>query len=450
MRRRCVLSLVLVASVAQSAEAPSAGALVLPPVGTFAVGKKGPFAGVDTRKTTDRFDTAGHKRLVTAFDAKLGGKAIPADVTLGLLEKANVTAKNVDKPESLKALAAAAKVEWLVTFDLGAKSSSLTAQIHDSAGNKVGDAIVLPKAQLGLTDAQAQQMAELVVPKLLVLEKARIDTIAELNRQAELLKPKPPEEFVDTELTQLKKKRAPDAAPEGSSWPDARRVRAFVAVGPGAAVRDLQLSGNQAAQLADLKNNAIVGLGVAAAIMPLELFDATAGRSWSQLSLEFHYRRAFVEARSDSPGFEGTTCSMNDDDVQLRAGWRYRFGDGDGYAPTIGVAGGWSQENTQFQCSLPLVSTTWRGVDAQLRIRQPLYKNVLTLEVVGGPRFVLPGPLAANPQFSLSGEAWLELKPVSILFARGGARASWLRASNPELAAVDTRAFFAFELGAFF
>ncbi|MGV3619286.1 MAG: hypothetical protein ACO1OB_00635 [Archangium sp.] len=444
MRRRCLLSLVLVASVASAAETPTAGALVLPPVGTFAVGKKGPFAGVDTRKAQERFDAAGHKRLVTAFDAKLGGKAIPADVTLGLLDKANVTAKTVDKPESLKKLAEAAKVEWLVTFEFGSKANSLTAQIHDATGNKVGDAIVLPKAQLGLTDAQAREMAELVVPKILVLEKARIDTIAELNRQAELIKPPPPEEFVDTELVQLKKQ------PEVGTWPDPKRVRAFVAVGPGAAVRDLQLSGNQAGQLADLTNNAIVGLGIAAAIMPLELFDATGGKSWSQLSLEFHYRRAFVEARSNSPGLEGTTCTMNDDDLQLRAGWRYRFGDGDGYAPTIGVAGGWSQENTQFQCALPLVSTTWRGVDAQLRIRQPLYKNLLTLEVVGGPRFILPGPLASNPQFSLSGEAWLELKPVSILFARGGARASWLRASNPELAAVDTRAFFALELGAFF
>ena len=96
------------------------------------------------------------------------------------------------------------------------------------------------------------------------------------------------------------------------------------------------------------------------------------------------------------------------------------------------------------------MSTTWRGVDAQLRIRQPLFRDLVTLELIGGPRILLPGPLAASPGFSLSAEAWLEVKPVSVLFARAGVRYSRLQAANPTLAAVDSRTFLALELGAFF
>lgn len=448
--RRCCLWLLLsaIAGSAHAAETSSAAAIVLPPVATVAVGKKGPFAGVDTRKSAERFDTAAHRRLVAAFDAKLGGKTLPADVVLGLLSNAKVTAKNVSTPEALKTVATTAKVEWLVAFSFG-KSNTLTAQIHDAQGAPVGDAYVLTRASNGLNDAQAKEVAEQLAPRILVLEKARLDTLAELARQAAVVTPKE-EEFVDTELTQLNKKRSAPAGTSDEGWkPDPDRTRAWVAIGPGAALRDLQLSGETADQLALLENGGVVGLGVAASLFPLELFDATGGKAWSQLSLEVHYRRAFVQARTEAAGFEGA-CSMTDDDLQLRAGWRYRLGEAGGYLPTIGVAGGWSQEQTRFECNLPLVSTTWRGVDAQLRVRQPLFKNIVTLELVGGPRVILPGPLAAQPGFSFSGEAWLEVKPVSILFARAGGRASYLQAANPQLSAIDTRAFFALELGAFF
>lgn len=417
--------------------------LLLPPVATVAVGKKGGFVGVDTRKTAERFDLAAHQRLVTAFNAKLGGRVLSADVAQGLLSKAGVTTRNIDKPEALAKLATAARVEWIVTFTI-TRSNALIAQILDAQGKPVGDASSLASVSPGLKDAQAEAIAALVAPKLDTFEKGRVELLNDLARQAAAAKPPPPEEFVDTELTQLKKKRNATGGTDDEGWkPDPNRTRVWVAVGPGAALRDLQLTGDETAQLSELENGGVVGLGIAAQLFPLEFFDATGGKRWSQLSLEVHYRRAFVQARTAD-----TTCSMTDDDLQLRAGWRYRLGEG--YLPTIGIAGGWSQEQTRFECSLPLVSTTWRGVDAQLRIRQPLFRDIVTLELVGGPRFILPGPLAAQPGFSFSGEAWLEVKPVSVLFARAGGRASYLQASNASLAATDTRAFFALELGAFF
>lgn len=429
------------APVSPPPPAPMRGVLVLPPVMTVLVGKK-PFAGIDTRKPVERFDLVGHKKLVSAVDAKLGGKVLPADITIGLLTKENLTPTTLDAPGALQKLAEAANVEWLVRFTLN--KSVLRAQVVDRSGQPVGTSASLNEATT-LTDTQATSLAANVVSDIETLERARIAGLIEAARSAEAERPPPPEELVDTDLELMKKKKTT----ESTSWsPNPSRVRAWVAVGPGAVLRDLSLQGEATTQLAELENGAVVGLGVAAQVLPLELFDATAGKAWSQLSLEVHYRRAFVQARGVAGGLENAPCTMTDDDLQLRAGWRYRLGDG--YLPTIGVAGGWSQEQTRFECNLPLVSTTWRGVDAQLRIRQPLFRDIVTLELVGGPRFVLPGPLAATPGFSLSAEAWLEVKPVSVLFGRAGARMSRLQAANPALQATDTRAFFALELGAFF
>jgi hypothetical protein len=445
MGRRSTVLLLVLSAAASQAEETLKGVLVTPPVATVVVGKKGAFVGVDTRKTIERFDAAAHLKLVTAFNAKLGGKALPADTAQGILTKEGVTAPTLDNPGVLERVAKAANVEWVVTFTLS-RTNLLTARLFDATGKPAGEPTLVNEVAT-VTEAQAQTVAALVAPKLLALEKARVDAIAEAKRKAaaELPPPPPPpEELVDSDLEQLKVKQS-----GGPSWqPERNRVRALVAVGPGAALRGLELAGDAVATLADLENGAVVGLGVTAQVLPLELFDATAGRAWSQLSLEVHYRHAFVQAKGVSGGLEGETCSMNDDDLQLRAGWRYRLGDG--YLPTIGIAGGWSQEQTKFQCSLPLVSTTWRGIDAQLRVRQPLFRDFVTLELIGGPRFLLPGPLAESRGVSLSAEAWLEVKPVSVLFARAGARFSRLQAGNASLSAIDTRTFVALELGAFF
>lgn len=416
------------------------GVLVLPPVSSSVVGKKGAFVGVDTRRTVERFVLPAHVKLVKATDKKLGGKVLTADVAQGVLNKESVLASAVDKPAVLARLAKVTGVNWVVTFTLN--NLVLTATISDSAGKAMTQGLTITGVST-LNDAQADSMAAVLVPRILELEKARVAAEAARKPAVVVAPPPPPEEDLhDAELDQLNAPQISTSRPL-----DRNRVRALVAVGPGATLRGLALSGETANALADLENGVVVGLGVNAQLMPLEFFEATSGKAWSQVSLEVHYRRAFVRAQGVAGGLEGASCTMTDDDLQLRVGARYRLGDG--YLPTIGLAGGWSQEQTRFDCSLPLVSTTWRGIDAQLRVRQPLFRDLVTLELIGGPRILLPGPLAESPGFSLSAEAWIEVKPVSILFGRVGVRYSRLQAANPSLTAVDSRTFLALELGAF-
>jgi hypothetical protein len=299
----------------------------------------------------------------------------------------------------------------------------------------------------GIPQKSADELARFVGKEVSTLAKQKADAdAAALAAKAPPpapLPPPPPEDEADPELSTTKSVVA---------WtPSASRVRVAVTVGPGAAVRDLSLSGDGAASLAELRNNGVVGLGVYAQLKPLELFDGTAGQRYSDLELEVHYRHAFVHAQGIAGAVAGQDCTMSDDDVQARLSWRYRLGsDASSMLPSVGVGGGWSQEATLFSCSLPVVSTTWRGVDAQLRVRQPLWRDVLALDLSVGPRFLVGGPDASRPGFSVSGEAWLELKPASVFFARGGARVSRLVAATDTLGVVDTRAFFALEVGAFF
>jgi hypothetical protein len=299
----------------------------------------------------------------------------------------------------------------------------------------------------GVPERVADAVAALTVIRLTAAAKQKAE--ADLAAQALIAAAAPPppapppvEDEVDPELT------APVAA--RAAWqPDANRVRAAVTVGAGAVLRGLELSGEGAATLAELRNGPVPGLGVYVQLKPLELFDGTAGKRWSDLELELHYRRAFVRATGVGGDLEGQSCTMSDDDVQARLTWRWRLGEHP-LATSLGVAGGFSHEATLFACALPVVSTTWRGVDAQLRVRQPLWREVLALELSVGPRFLLGGPDAPRPGFSFGGEAWLELKPASVFFARAGVRASRLAAATDALAVVDTRVFLALEVGAFF
>ncbi len=419
------------------------GVLVLPPVATVVTGQKRGFVGLDTRKAVERFQLPAHQKLVSAFDRRLSGKVVPADVAMGLLNKEGITPSTLNKSQTVARLAQAAQVEWVLTFTLS-KANALIASINDSAGNSAGEPSVITDVTT-LSDAQADALANLLAPRLLELEKDRLKAEEEKNKALSAPPlPAPEEQLVDVDLEAVKKESGPFA----NRSIDKNRVRALVAVGPGATLRSLEVSGDAAHSLAELTNGTVIGLGFNAQLMPLEFFDATSAKAWSQVSLEAHYRRAFVHAQGESGNLEGQSCTMTDDDLQLRVGARYRLGEG--YLPTIGLATGWSQEQTRFDCSLPLLSTTWSGVDAQLRVRQPLFRDIVTLELIGGPRFLLSNAPGAAPGLSVSGEAWVEVKPYSILFARAGGRFSRLQATMASLAAVDTRSFLSLEIGAFF
>ncbi len=427
-----------------SSAAEVSSVAVLPPVVRVSAGGGG-FVGFDAKKTSEKFDLAGHKRLVTAFSAQLSGKVVPADSVMGFLARESIIAPQLKSPAVLSKIAKALKVDWLVGFEFN-KTGGLVGTLFDAEGKAVAEPSLVANA-LSVNQKRADELAGLVSSKL--IELAKKQKAEEAAKAAAVAPPvtvlPPPEDDVpDAELHPVVTQRA--------GWsPDPSRTRAIVTVGPGAVFRGLQLSGDGAAALAELRNNGVVGLGVYAQVTPLQLFEPTANKAWSDLELEVHYRRAFVIAQGLGGGVEGQSCTMTDDDLQLRGTFRWKLGSAPGsMLPSVGVGGGWSQEQTIFSCALPLVSATYRAADVQLRVRQPLYRDVVSLDLAVGPRFVLPGPFATKPGFSIAGEAWLEARPYSVLFARGGARVSRLQVANDSLAVVDTRAFFALELGAFF
>jgi hypothetical protein len=111
---------------------------------------------------------------------------------------------------------------------------------------------------------------------------------------------------------------------------------------------------------------------------------------------------------------------------------------------------GLAQEQTTADCSASVPSLVYRGLDLQLRYKQPLGGDVFALDLAAGPRVLFSGPQAPSPGFSFAGELWLEVKPVSVLFLRAGARLSRLVLANDALGFVDLRTFVGAEVGAFF
>jgi hypothetical protein len=425
--------------------------VVLPPVLKVVTSKQGGFIGFDAKKTTLKWDTAGHKRLVDALSAALDGKVVPAEATLGALPKAELTPSNVGEPEPQSRLARALNVGWVVSFELTA-GQALIGRIADFEGKPAGEKSTVENAA-GLKQPVVDAMAGLIAAKVRALTKAREEERAAAAAAALVAltppPPKPVEQVVDAELAavsaqaELAKQEAPSELLPSPATP-----RVTVAVGPGMATRSLTVGGVEAPSLAELRSTAAMGMGVMVQVHPLQFFKKTKGRRWSDLVAEVHYRRTFTQASGTGGSVDGQRCEVTEDDFQARGTWRYRLGDHP-YVPSVGVGAGFSQEQTNFSCSFPVVSAMYRGADVQLRVRQPLFRDLVSLDVAVGPRLLIGGP-DGQPGFSLSGEAWVEARPMPFLFARGGARLSRLQLSTAGLAVVDTRTFFTVELGAYF
>ncbi|MBL8940263.1 MAG: hypothetical protein JNM69_37300 [Archangium sp.] len=411
--------------------------LLLPPI-VRVTQSQGGFSGFDTKKTFDKFDYASHKKFVASLGKQLEGKVLGADVIQGAIVKEGFTVALARTPAGLSKLARATNVGFIVLLEFN-KTASLVATIHDAEGVVKGEPLYVANAG-GLTQKNGDDLAAILGKALIDLSKEKP---AAAVATVETPPPPPPEEDIN-DAPPLEVKQAPK---EWSADPDKTRV--VVAVGAGAALRGLSISGEAASQLAELRNNGVVGVGVYAQVQPLQFIPSMAGKRWADLEVEVNFRRAFVKATGVEGAAQGTNCSMTDDDLQVRGTYRFKVADAT-YAPSIGVGGGWSQERTLFDaCTLPLVSATYRGIDAQLRIRQPLFRNLLALDLAAGPR-ILQGSSATATKLSLAGEAWLELKPASVFFVRGGARGSRLSAELPGLTVVENRFFFALEAGAFF
>ncbi len=409
--------------------------LLLPPI-VRVTQSQGGFSGFDTKKTFDKFDLASHKRFVASLQKQLGGKLVPAEATQGAMTKESFTPAQARTPAGLARLARVTNVGFVVTLDFN-KTGSLVAQVHDVNGAPQGAPSYLTNAG-GLSQKNADDLAPILGKVLIELSKEKP---VEATPVAEVA-PVPEEDVQDSP--------PPELVATPTEWvPDPDKARVTVAVGAGGVLRQLGITGEASGQLAELRNNGVVGVGVYAQVQPLQFVPALSGKRFSDLEVELHFRRAFVRATGVEGSAQGQSCSMTDDDLQVRGSYRVKVAEGT-YAPFIGVGGGWAQERTLFDaCTLPLLSASYRGFDAQLRIKQPLFRNVLALDVSAGPRF-LSGNEATATRFSLAGEAWLEVKPVSVLFARAGVRASRLSAESKNLSVVETRLFFALEAGAFF
>lgn len=418
--------------------------LVMPPT-VRQTTNQGGFVGFDAKKVTEKYDFAAHKRLVTAFSKELEGRVLSAETTVGALQKEGIVAAASRTGAAIAKIAKATNVDWVVTFEFN-KTGALVGTVWDADGQPAGEPSYVTGAS-AITQKHADDMARFVVKQLAVVAKKKAEAREKAQPVVESPSlPSPPEHDVhDAELLALKEEAKEDTP--SFFRVDPARTRLAVTVGPGAVTRGFTVSGDSAADLAELRTGGAVGLGVYAMVSPLQFFEKTAGKRWSDLELEVHYRRAFVRANGVAGAVEGQPCTMTDDDLQVRGTYRYKLGDG--FLPSVGLGGGWSQEQTLFACTLPLVSTSYRGIDAQLRVRQPLFRDILALELAIGPRLLMPGATLTRPGFSIAGEAWLELKPYSFLFTRGGARFSHLQAANDTLSVVDTRTFFALELGAY-
>ncbi len=425
--------------------------LVVPPIVKVTTKQGGAFAGLNTAKTVEKFDAAAHQRLVAAFSKELEGKVIPAEAAFGAVAKAGATPATLRTQAGREKLAQATNVAWLVTFEFN-RTGALVGTLYDAQGNQAGEPSYVTNAA-AISQKNADDVAGFVAKQLIAVADARAkaNAAAEAARLAELPKTPPPPEtkaddFVDPDEAARLKRRAEAERKAFKADPD--RTRVAIAVGPGVTFRGLEVGGDNAGRLAELRNTPTTGLAVYANLQPFQWFDKTAKSRFGDLQVDVHYRRAIVQAKvTEGPGV-GTVCQMTDDDLMVRGTYRFQVAPKP-HAPWIGVGGGFSQESTVFACSLPLPSTSLRGIDAQLRVRQPIVPGKLALEGSVGPRFLLSAP-GLTPGFSLSGELWAELKPVSVFFGRAGVRVSRLVAANEVASLVDTRTFVGLELGVFF
>ena len=318
--------------------------LLLPPLVQVAVKPSGlSFAGVEA-KMVERFDNAGLAKLFPAFSKELSGRVVSVDATLMVMKREQLKASQAKQPATLARAAKAADAAWVIVFEV-AKNGTLTATIHDALGESQGTAVVLPQAA-ALKPKDTSAVAAAVVKQLADLSAPKTNAVSE--PAPVVLESTPPagsesEDVagdVDVELRRERQSRVLGMKVDHS------QVRWVVATGAGASTRSLGVSGEGVTRLAELRNQAAPGWGVYVNVAPLKFVEAWAERPWSELQVFGHYRKGFVRATGASPGLEGQSCGVIDDDFQVggRAGYKL----GKGYWPVVGVAGAWTQERAWF------------------------------------------------------------------------------------------------------
>lgn len=408
--------------------------VLAPPI--YRAATAGGFAGFDSSK--EKVDPAALKKQVAALQKALGAKerVVSAENTMAAYGREKLSVALLRTPSGLARLAKATDAAWAVLLETS-KQGVTTATIFSMLGEPAG---LKPRSS-----SNPEQLAKELAQDFVELSKPKPEELA-----AAAPPPAPPaEEDVTGEVDQEMALDASRRRVGGTSFADPTRVRAVVLVGVGAQLRNQTVSGDSS--LAELRSNATVSLALYAQLYPLQLVPALERGRLADLNVDLNYRRAFVRATGTSGDVSGQSCSVTDDDLQVRGTYRYQLGASGSRLPSVGLSGGWAQERSEFSsCSLPVVSALYRGIDVQLRVKQPLYFDWLSFDLAVGPRFLLAGPTAQRPGFSVAGEAWVEAKPYSMLFLRGGARLFRAQLADAAgLSTADLRVFVAFEAGAF-
>ncbi len=445
--RRLALALLVISSMAHaqelgldlSAESRVKEVVLIPPVYKV-TSTEGSFSGFSAAKTVEKLDTVAHKRLVAALEKALGsGKVLSTEATLQALAKEKLSIAALRTPSGMAQLAKATSAAWVIYY--GFEKGVLSASIYTLLGETTGKAAQLQGVQVGgLQPAQADELQKKLAAHLVELTKAKPE-----ETTAQLPPPPPPaEEEVSGEVeSEIARDREKNKGIVESV--DLSRPRAVLAVGGGASYRNQLVGGDNRGSLAELRNDSAPGIAVFVQVNPLHFIERFRDAPYSDVFIDANWRRSFVRARG-SGSLDGQSCSVTDDEFQVRGNFRWRLG---GMLPSVGIGAGWAQERAAFVgCDLPVVSAIYRGVDLQVRVKQPIFRDVVSLDVAFGPRVLMTGPLAPKAGVGLAGEAWLEAKPWSLLFVRGGAR--FFRAVMSDdvgIVTADVRAFFALEAG---
>ena len=400
---------------------------------------EGAFAGFSAAKVTEKLDLVTHRRLVLALEKALGGgKVISTEATTAALASQNIKLPALRTTQGMAQLAKATGAAWVIFYSL--EKGTLTGAIYTLLGETTGKTSLISNVAIAsVTPAQAEAIQTPLAKSLVELSKPKPE---------EVVVAPPPEEDVSGEV-ENEIAREHEANKSVIESVDNTRPRITVAVGAGVALRNQLIGGAYAPDLAAIQNNAALSVAFSLQVNPLDFFGRFRDKPYDDLFVDFTYRRAFVHARGVSGGVEGQACSVVDDDLQVRGNFRWKLG---GMLPSIGVGAGWAQERSAYTaCELPVVSAIYRGVDLQLRVRQPLFRDLVALDIAWGPRVLVKGPTALKTGFSWAGEAWIEAKPYSVLFIRGGGRMFRAVVSdNIGVVTADARAFFGLEAGAHF
>ncbi len=397
-----------------------------------------PVVAVPPLRGDGRPDLETYRPLWAALKEKLGHRLVDDDATLKAIEAQKLRGPALASLDGRTRLLKALGAERLIVFTAVPKAKKIDGQVYAKA------------------DATPVEQA-LPWTRKLDVARARPLVAGLLKAARNVLVPPPappPAPVVEAPADPVVQAGVGDVGDEANRESGVRKrapseplkpAFAVVAVGAGASLRSF--STRTVVPLAPTSPDAMAGLGVAAALYPLRLVSSLRESWLSDLSLEGHYRRNLAQALVQGGARDGATCSVDDDEIVLRAGWRYALG---ANLPRVGLGFGWASERTLFDCDGPALSTRHLSTELHLRVAQPILGETLGVEVSGGPRFLLSKRAANHMSRAWSVEGWLTARPAEYFFLRAGGRfTSTEFTTAPEgIALRDQRTFVGLELGA--